>query len=383
MSVSPMRKFFGIAVLGAAIVGSIGVSWGSPTPIEPSPLSESESAWQSIDLSENSQRLVSRDEGETSHQVDRVSGAEKQPEITSGSSNNLWEPNPTSQFPTSQTVDRWAEEMAEVSSPLAVSQSEDVVRFNRIMEFAIAQNLPDRSLPSILQAIAERLLGTPYQAGLLDKSPEEKLIVSLQGFDCVLFVETVLAIARGIARQDYSYSTFTQEIESHRYYQGKINGYCSRLHYFSEWILDNQSRGTVKNITRQLGGISLDKTLNFMSSHRQSYPQLIDNEKNYQCILKTEEKLATVPFYYIPTQQIKTLYSQLKPGDIIAVATDIKGLDVTHTGLVYRHSDGNLGLIHASPSGEVTIAYDLSRYIKRVDNAIGIIVARPIDPRPE
>jgi len=55
-------------------------------------------------------------------------------------------------------------------------------------------------------------------------------------------------------------------------------------------------------------------------------------------------------------------------------------LDVTHTGLVYRNADGNLGLIHASPAGEVTVAYDLHRYIRRVESAIGIVVARAKTP---
>jgi len=94
-----------------------------------------------------------------------------------------------------------------------------------------------------------------------------------------------------------------------------------------------------------------------------------------------ETDLAKSTVNYLPKNQIKSVYSQLKPGDIVAVATDVKGLDVTHTGLVYRNADGNIGLIHASPAGEVTVAYDLHRYISRVESAIGIVVARPIDPR--
>jgi hypothetical protein len=55
-------------------------------------------------------------------------------------------------------------------------------------------------------------------------------------------------------------------------------------------------------------------------------------------------------------------------------------LDVTHTGLVYRNADGNMGLIHASPAGKVTVAYDLHRYISRGESAIGIVVARAKTP---
>ncbi|MEG4344370.1 DUF1460 domain-containing protein [Microcoleus sp. A003_D6] len=261
------------------------------------------------------------------------------------------------------------------------AQPEDIARFEKIVQYVKKQNLHDRSIGQIVQAIADYFQGLPYAEGLLDKSGEEKLIVTLNKFDCVLFVETVLAIARGVAVQDYDYQNFVNRIEEQRYLNGKMNGYCSRLHYFSEWINDNQKRQTVENITAQLGGVPMNKTLNFMSQHRSSYPQMVKDETTYQCIVSQEADLAKTTVNYIPTNRIKSVYSQLKPGDIVAVATDVKGLDVTHTGLVYRNADGNLGLIHASPAGEVTVAYDLQRYIRRVESAIGIVVARPINPR--
>lgn len=256
------------------------------------------------------------------------------------------------------------------------AQSEDVARFEKIVQYAKQQNLPDRPIGEIVQAIADNFLGQPYAEGLLDKSGAEKLIVTLNKFDCVLFVETVLAIARGVAVKDYDYQNFVNRIEEQRYLNGKMNGYCSRLHYFSEWINDNQKRQTVENITTQLGGVPMNKQLNFMSQHRSSYPQMVKDEATYQCIVGIEADLAKTTVNYIPTNLIKSIYSQLKPGDIVAVATDVKGLDVTHTGLVYRNADGNMGLIHASPAGQVTVAYDLHRYINRVESAIGIVVAR-------
>ena len=256
------------------------------------------------------------------------------------------------------------------------AQSEDLARFEKIVQYAKQQNLPDRPIGEIVQAIADNFLGQPYAEGLLDKSGTEKLIVTLNKFDCVLFVETVLAIARGVAVKDYDYQNFVNRIEEQRYLNGKMNGYCSRLHYFSEWINDNQKRQTVENITAQLGGVPMNKQLNFMSQHRSSYPQMVKDEATYQCIVSQEADLAKTTVNYIPTNLIKSIYSQLKPGDIVAVATDVKGLDVTHTGFVYRNADGNMGLIHASPAGQVTVAYDLHRYISRVESAIGIVVAR-------
>jgi cell wall-associated NlpC family hydrolase len=263
------------------------------------------------------------------------------------------------------------------ANPATQEESE---HFQQIIENATAQQLHHKSMGDIIQAIANQFIGTPYQAGLLDKSKVETIVISLNKFDCVLFVETVLAMARGIAVQDYSYETFRDRIIDQRYQNGQLNGYCSRLHYLSGWIDDNQKRGTVENITENLGGVPLNKQLNYMSTHRQSYPQLVNNDVNYQCIREMEAKLNHLSINYVPTSRIPQIYDRLQPGDIIGIATDIPGLDVTHTGLVYRQTDGNIGLIHASPAGSVRVARDLQQYVGNVKHAIGIIVTRPIDP---
>ncbi|WP_246844057.1 DUF1460 domain-containing protein [Hydrocoleum sp. CS-953] len=264
---------------------------------------------------------------------------------------------------------------------LPPSNIQEDPKFKPVMEYAIKQNLAEGSMAEIMQAIADYFIGTPYKAGLLDKSNQESLVITLDGFDCVLFVETVLAMARGIAMEDYSYLTFINNIRNQRYWKGKMDGYCSRLHYFSEWIADNQRRGNVRDIGVELGGERVKKQLFFMSKNRWNYPQIASNDANYQCIVSMEDNISKLKINYIPYYKIRSIYGQLKPGDIIAVATEINGLDVTHTGLVYRNSDGNIGFIHASPAGKVTVAYDLERYIWNVESAIGILVARPVDPR--
>jgi hypothetical protein len=233
----------------------------------------------------------------------------------------------------------------------------------------------------VVQAVSTKFLGATYREGLLDQGKTENLFVSLTEFDCVLFVETVLAFSRNLISANPTYENFVQNVEEVRYVNGKLDGYCSRLHYFSEWIRDNQRRNIVRDLTGELGGVNLDKTLNFMSSNWEKYPRLKNSEANYQCILAMERKIATEmkaePLRYIPTEKIDSIYPLLKAGDIIAVTTNLKGLDATHTGLVYLTPKG-VGFIHASPSGQVTVASDLQRYIENVDQAIGIMVARPV-----
>jgi hypothetical protein len=262
-----------------------------------------------------------------------------------------------------------------------IAQADNGQEFQKIKQFAIANNLHQRPMNEIIQAIADQLLGATYKGGVLDKSSREKLVISLEEFDCVLFVETVLALSRSIAVQDYSFQTFSDRVSELRYRNGSMDGYCSRLHYFSEWILDNQRRGIVQSVAQYMGGRPLNKKVNFMSSHWQSYPQITSSEANYRCIAAMEKNIGKIDIEYIPVNRIDSAYSKLQSGDIIAIATAVSGLDTTHTGLVYRMQNGNIGLIHASPSGSVRISSDLQYFAANVEDAIGIMVVRPLDPR--
>ena len=254
-------------------------------------------------------------------------------------------------------------------------------QFKSIINLINNHNPSKLSMGEIMQQVAKQFLGSAYKANLLDTLEKEKIFISFNQFDCVLFVETVLAITRNITMNNRKYQTFIKHLQDQRYINGLMNGYCSRLHYFSDWINDNQKRGNIKNITGYLGGIKLKKKLNFISKNRELYPKLATNEVNFQCILERENKINKLVLNYIPNTQVKQIYSKLKPGDIISIATSIDGLDVTHTGLIYQTKVGNIGFIHASPAGQVTIAGDLQKYVINVKNSVGIIVARPVDIR--
>lgn len=253
----------------------------------------------------------------------------------------------------------------------------DQVRFRQTLNMAQQQNLAAQPLGQTVQAIARQYLGAPYRAGLLDQSPTEQLVISLQQFDCVLFVESVLALARTVMTQRPSPATFVNQVKAQRYRDGTLLSYCGRLHYFSDWIADNERRGLVQNVTQPLGGIPMKKSLNFMTQHRSSYPQL-KGRAEFTCIAAVESRLASEPRYYIPTANIRAAYPKLQAGDVVAIATKVPGLDVTHTGLLERRTDGGVGLLHASPAGAVTRAQDLQTYVSQVPEAIGIIVARPL-----
>jgi cell wall-associated NlpC family hydrolase len=266
-------------------------------------------------------------------------------------------------------------------APVTGMTAAEAVEFDKLVQWAVREQVSGRPIGEIVQAVSEQFLGNAYREGLLDQTPAESLKITFHRFDCVLFVETVLALSRGIAVQDYRSATFTRHLEAQRYRDGSRQGYCSRLHYFSEWIRDNERRGTVTNLGTQLGGVAQQQLLSFMSSHWRSYPQMAQDPATRQCIaeVETQLRLDQLPAY-IPTAQIRSVYPQLQPGDLIGITTNTAGLDVTHAGLVYRSANGQLGLIHAAPNQGVKISPDLQRFVEQVRDSTGILVARPNGP---
>ena len=251
--------------------------------------------------------------------------------------------------------------------------------FRGILEDAAAQDVASRPYGEIVQWVGEQLIGRPYVAGMLDAPPDEMLVVDLTGFDCVLYIENVMALARMIALGETGYDAYASNVRTLRYRDGDV-AYCSRLHYFTDWILDNERRGSVQNVTAQIGGERFDKEITFMSEHRDSYRQLSDDSA-YQCVVNMEGALAGAELFYIPQDRIEGAYAMLQPGDVIATATSIGGLDVTHTGFVHK-TDAHTGFMHASlSSNAVKVSDDLEDYVQGISSQVGIVVARPLDPR--
>ncbi len=83
-----------------------------------------------------------------------------------------------------------------------------------------------------------------------------------------------------------------------------------------------------------------------MSAHRASYPALT-NDRQLHTIAAREQALDGTPRWVIPTG-IPVIAGQLQSGDVLAFATSIEGLDVTHTALVHRDPGGETRrLLHA------------------------------------
>lgn len=226
-----------------------------------------------------------------------------------------------------------------------------------------------------LQNIALSFLQTPYEAKTLEINDAEQLVVNFDGLDCTTYIENVLAFNQIASLPDANIQSFKHHLQRIRYRDGVLSRYESRLHYFTEWLIDNENKGYIKNITKKLGGDRLTKSINFMSTHRSAYPML--SNENIEDIRLVEQQLSQSPSYYLPIDSISGVKSQLQSGDIIAITTAIKGLDVTHTGFAWFKDSGELHLLHASTKkGVVVSELPLVDYLKQKKNNTGIVVAR-------
>jgi hypothetical protein len=266
-----------------------------------------------------------------------------------------------------------------VPVPVQVAEvQDDRSRFAGLMMFAQREELGALPLGEIAVAFGDQLRGLPYEAGVLDAPLEETLIAPLDRFDCVLFVESVLALARGAAEGDSTYEGYLRRVEVQRYRGGAMRGYGSRLHYFTEWIADGAARGLVEDVTAALpGSAPYRKALTFMSTNRRAYPRL-QSDSLFAEIVRAEARLAARPLHYVPKARVRGAYRALQSGDVIATTTDIPGLDVTHVGFAVVNADGSVGFLHASPGRGVILAPDLAAYLARNAKQTGIVVARPL-----
>jgi len=242
-----------------------------------------------------------------------------------------------------------------------------------LCQAALEQNLFPGDL---IIEIGRFFLGAPYQTDTLEAAGRERLIINLAEFDCTTFVETVLALTRCAAAGKLSPSEFRKYLKFIRYRQAKIDDYASRLHYFTDWLRDNEKKKVLRDVTRLFNGKPKRKKINFMTMHRELYAGL-KNEEQLGKMLLVEENLSRRAFYIIDRDKVARMQSAIQQGDIIAFATDQEGLDVAHVGFAVRQGR-QLHLLHASSKeGAVIISKEtLPAYLKFNKKFTGILVAR-------
>lgn len=211
---------------------------------------------------------------------------------------------------------------------------------------------------------AKQMLGVPYVAGTLDGNEEEELVVRLDALDCTTFVETVLAFCIADKREERTFEGFKKALTQIRYRDGILDGYTSRLHYFSDWIRNNEQMGFVKECTSETScSQPKELWLDFMTTHIDSYLPMKKNPELVKEMAAHEKNWQGTVVYYIPKENFNLPPEELKikDGDVLALVTNIKGLDIVHVGFAFWKED-KLHLLHASSKAKKVIEDPQAQY---------------------
>ena len=220
----------------------------------------------------------------------------------------------------------------------------------RRVEQLLSQTKYEPGAGGRIDALSRHFLGHPYQTNPLIGSADqaEVFTASLDGFDCVTFIETILALARAS-----NVDEFTEWLRKIRYEQGRIQ-WERRNHYMTQWIRNNERQGIIRPVSAPaVPVISRERVLD-------SVPGLAAQRTTVKCVAKPA---------------MPRLEPYLQSGDLIFFVSTRRNLDVFHAGIIVR--DGKRVLMrHASRSQGLVVEQELSEFLK-ANRMAGVIVARP------
>ena len=229
---------------------------------------------------------------------------------------------------------------------------------------------------------ARLFLGRPYVAHTLEVNDKEALVINTRQLDCTTLVENVVALTLCHRQGKRSFRDFRRMLQTLRYRQGVLDGYPSRLHYFTDWIVDKKEMGIVKEVQMRESPFTALQTVkvNYMSRHPKAYSALTAHPEFIPVIATQEKALTGKTFRYIPKSEVKNtkrLRSVVKDGDILAITCSKPGLDIAHLGFAVWHSDG-LYLLNASMLHHKVVEepMTLRQYLYKHSSHTGIRVVR-------
>jgi hypothetical protein len=272
-------------------------------------------------------------------------------------------------------------------APIASPRDSTAAAFERLIARARAARWDTLAIGERIGRFARMLEGTPYADGSLEGPGAEVCRITASGFDCVTFMETSLGLARITSRDPAAAAPprmrdLLDAVTFTRYRDGRINGYTSRLHYTSEWIIENAARGVIEDVTASLGGAPAPPGVGYMSAHPDRYAALASHPDRVVEIREIEARINAHELHFIPKAGVAKIEPELRTGDLIAIATSIAGLDYSHTGLIYKDAEGRARFLHASSAKKrVVLDATLSEYLANGPKSqTGISVLRPLSP---
>lgn len=236
---------------------------------------------------------------------------------------------------------------------------------------------------NLMLYFGHQFMGTPYVGGTLDCNPTEQLVINTREMDCTTFVETVVALTITTQKGQRTFAAYKQNLQTLRYAGGKLNGYASRNHYFSQWIANGERLGLVHEINGPAFTAQQQLRLNYMSSHPSAYAMLRSDLPMQRQIARMERAASGRTVRYIPVSALGGKAAELpevRDGDILCLVTRKAGLDVAHIGIAEWGRDGYLHLLNASSLQKRVIldTQTLQQYMRKQSTQLGIRVVRVV-----
>ncbi len=261
-------------------------------------------------------------------------------------------------------------------------QGRDV--FRRIVNKALAANWSRLPMGELIGKIALELKGTPYVGFTLEVSKDvEYCVINLKCLDCVTFFEDSLCMARMLKKGKSTPEDLITEVRTTRYRGGRMGDFTTRLHYTTDWFVDNQEKGVVKILTPELPGAKpFTQKVGIMSRHPENYRQLVAHPELVPAIRSAEDRINAQSLMYLPMDKLAAAEHLLQTGDIVGVTTTEEGIDIAHTGLCIKDEQGVVHFMDASsaPSRmQVTLEPEISKCLNWSSKLTGVMIARPLE----
>ncbi len=267
------------------------------------------------------------------------------------------------------------------SSPAAASILDSCV-YTKADSVQVVELLKLQPTDNDVLFYARQFKGLPYVASTLEVADPERLVVNLRELDCTTLVETTLALTLTKRQHGSSFEQYCQNLKRLRYWGGQMNGYLSRLHYFTWWMHDNISKGLVEEVKDAKHFTTPICIANhYMSAHPDKYKFLKGNQQRIDSIAKLERSYNGRDGYYLSeekTELKKTALSSIHDGDIVAIVTKKDGIDYSHLGFAVWGKDGYLHLLNASSIHHKVVEEPktLRQYLREHPSSIGIRLLR-------